>query len=193
MVAYHCHLWRALAKSPVSGVLIVYTFIAAWFVGGLTCFHVYLICTNQTTYENFRYRYDRKRNPHNRGLARNVIEVFFSKIPTSRNNFRANVKEVSVSSFTMSPSQGRITSPEILKTNREKRQAVDTEDLEDCMSRIESMSSLERCGTEPRHTNLRHNDDGENTLNIHALAAKFGTEQTLRDKEKIPGGDSTTQ
>lgn len=48
-----CSLWRAFAKSPVSVILIVYTFIAAWFVGGLTTFHIYLICTNQVLISSF--------------------------------------------------------------------------------------------------------------------------------------------
>ncbi|KAF8694197.1 hypothetical protein HU200_038324 [Digitaria exilis] len=85
-------LARAVAEySPVSGFLIVYTFVTAWFVGGLTAFHSYLVCTNQTTYENFRYRYEGKSNPFNRGAAANVSEIFFSPIPASRNDFRAKV------------------------------------------------------------------------------------------------------
>ncbi|CAL4987731.1 unnamed protein product [Urochloa decumbens] len=82
---------RAVADSPVSGFLIGYTFVTAWFVGGLTAFHSYLVCTNQTTYENFRYRYEGKANPFNRGAAANVAEIFFSPIPPSRNDFRAKV------------------------------------------------------------------------------------------------------
>ncbi|KAK8633718.1 hypothetical protein V6N13_014557 [Hibiscus sabdariffa] len=63
------------------------------FVGGLTVFHFYLICSNQTTYENFRYRYDKKENPYNKGTAGNLREMFFSKIPPSLNNFRSFVEE----------------------------------------------------------------------------------------------------
>ncbi|KAL5204435.1 hypothetical protein ABZP36_009306 [Zizania latifolia] len=88
---YGYGLGRAVLESPVSGFLIVYTFVTAWFVGGLTAFHSYLICTNQTTYENFRYRYERKTNPHNRGVAANLAEIFLSPIPASRNDFRARV------------------------------------------------------------------------------------------------------
>ncbi|OEL25817.1 putative protein S-acyltransferase 7 [Dichanthelium oligosanthes] len=88
---YSIGLARAVAESPVSGFLIVYTFVTAWFVGGLTAFHSYLVCTNQTTYENFRYRYEGKSNPFNRGAAANVAEIFFSPIPPSRNDFRAKV------------------------------------------------------------------------------------------------------
>ncbi|KAF8007111.1 hypothetical protein BT93_K1191 [Corymbia citriodora subsp. variegata] len=85
-------LWKAMSDDYLSDFLIIYCFIAVWFVGGLTVFHSYLICTNQTTYENFRYRYDKKENPYNRGVMGNLREVFFSDIPPSMNNFRAFVE-----------------------------------------------------------------------------------------------------
>nr|DAD43101.1 TPA_asm: hypothetical protein HUJ06_001331 [Nelumbo nucifera] len=86
-------LWKTMSNEVLSVILIVYCFIAIWFVGGLTMFHFYLICTNQTTYENFRYRYDKKENPYNKGMARNIRELFFSKIPPSLNDFRSWVVE----------------------------------------------------------------------------------------------------
>ncbi|KAF5763950.1 putative protein S-acyltransferase [Helianthus annuus] len=84
-------LWKAMIKTPASIVLIVYTFISVWFVGGLTAFHLYLISTNQTTYENFRYRYDRRANPYNKGVLQNFGEIFCTRIPESKNKFRAYV------------------------------------------------------------------------------------------------------
>ncbi|KAI5583575.1 hypothetical protein BDE02_06G023900 [Populus trichocarpa] len=89
----HGTLWSAMSNDVLSVVLIAYCFIAFWFVGGLTLFHVYLISTNQTTYENFRYRYDKKENPFNRGIIKNFKQVFFSKIPVSAINFREWVTE----------------------------------------------------------------------------------------------------
>ncbi|KAL9398155.1 hypothetical protein Peur_007116 [Populus x canadensis] len=89
----HGTLWSAMSNDVLSVVLIAYCFIAFWFVGGLTLFHVYLISTNQTTYENFRYRYDKKENPFNRGIIKNFKQVFFSKIPVSAINFREWVAE----------------------------------------------------------------------------------------------------
>ena len=52
MDAHDCNLWRAFLKCPVSGILILYTFVAAWFVGGLTAFHLYLIFTNQVLFSS---------------------------------------------------------------------------------------------------------------------------------------------
>lgn len=42
----------------------------------------------QTTYENFRYRYDKKENPYNRGIVKNLTEILLSKPPRSLVNFR---------------------------------------------------------------------------------------------------------
>ncbi|XP_024394248.1 protein S-acyltransferase 8 [Physcomitrium patens] len=90
---------KALSKSPASIVLMAYTFICVWFVGGLTVFHLYLIGTNQTTYENFRYRYESKENPYNRGCLLNFNEIFCFKIPPSKNRFRSRVQEVTPGSM----------------------------------------------------------------------------------------------
>ncbi|KAK7286631.1 hypothetical protein RJT34_21768 [Clitoria ternatea] len=92
-IAQQHNVWKAISHDILSDFLIIYCFIAVWFVGGLTAFHFYLICTNQTTYENFRYQYDKKRNPFNRGSCRNIIETLCSSTPVSRNNFRAFVVE----------------------------------------------------------------------------------------------------
>ncbi|PIA53291.1 hypothetical protein AQUCO_00900102v1 [Aquilegia coerulea] len=119
-------LWMTMKREVLSVVLIVYCFIAVWFVGGLTVFHFYLICTNQTTYENFRYRYDKKENPYNKGMLRNIKEIFFSKIPPSMNNFRAWVLEddhTDVGSIT--PNIGGLTSKEKLDIEMGSKLAED--------------------------------------------------------------------
>ncbi|XP_011004340.1 PREDICTED: probable protein S-acyltransferase 7 isoform X2 [Populus euphratica] len=185
----HCDIWRAFLKSPVSGILVLYTFICAWFVGGLTAFHLYLICTNQTTYENFRYRYDGKMNPYNLGCVRNVLEVFFTKIPKSKNKFRAKVLVDSSSGYAASMPLSHVLSPEVPKRSFDievgKRQAVADEDFEDLQSQIDSIGGLERCGTQPRHANWDHKANWEITPDIQVLAAEFGMEPGLADGQKI--------
>nr|KJB19166.1 hypothetical protein B456_003G087100 [Gossypium raimondii] len=44
------NIWKAMSHDILSIILIVYCFIAVWFVGGLTVFHFYLICTNQVSF-----------------------------------------------------------------------------------------------------------------------------------------------
>ncbi|XP_042453600.1 probable protein S-acyltransferase 4 [Zingiber officinale] len=112
---HHSNLiWKSMKHEVISLILIVYIFIVVWFVGGLTIFHCYLMSTNQTTYENFRYRYDKKDNPYNDGFWRNFKEVFFSKIPPSEHNFRSwvDAEAVEVGSYTPNISMNLISTKE---------------------------------------------------------------------------------
>ncbi|XP_020088155.1 probable protein S-acyltransferase 7 isoform X2 [Ananas comosus] len=106
-------IWRAMIKTPASIALIIYSFVCVWFVGGLSVFHFYLISTNQTTYENFRYRYDHRANPYNKGIVQNFKEIFFTRIPPSKNKFRARVpRELGLQS---QAAGGRLMSPNLGK------------------------------------------------------------------------------
>lgn len=65
----------AFEEAPAAVALALYTALFFLFVGGLSIFHIYLVSTNQTTYENFRYGYDRAQNPYDEGCSRNCWQV----------------------------------------------------------------------------------------------------------------------
>lgn len=68
----------------------------------------------QSTYENFRYRYDRRANPYNKGVIENFMEIFFTSIPPSKNKFRGKVqKEPGIPSRMVG---GSFASPNLEKT-----------------------------------------------------------------------------
>ncbi|KAL8226375.1 hypothetical protein R6Q57_016207 [Mikania cordata] len=78
-------VWKAMKDSPASVVLMTCCFISLWFFGGLTGFHLYLIGSNQTTYENFRYRADSRYSVYS--------QVFCTKIKPSAYKFRDPIQE----------------------------------------------------------------------------------------------------
>ncbi|XP_047310050.1 protein S-acyltransferase 8-like isoform X2 [Impatiens glandulifera] len=119
----HGTVWKAMKGSPASVVLIAFCFVSLWFVGGLTGFHLYLVSTNQTTYENFRYRIDNR--IYDRGCLKNLWEVLCSKIEPSRNKFRGLVQDEATSLPRPSPNRGG----DMGETSGERREKVE-DDLE---------------------------------------------------------------
>ncbi|AEE84935.1 Protein S-acyltransferase 8 [Arabidopsis thaliana] len=160
-------VWRAMKESPWAVVLMIYCFIALWFVGGLTAFHLYLISTNQTTYEKLRYRSSHSRSiVYNRGCPNNFLEVFCSKVKPSRNNFRAFIEEEPPRVITL-PSTTR-ESGEAEDENVTRRQKVEDDlDIGDDL-----MNLSRRCNAEDANNNQPHH-----TLDIdHERAGSIRTE-----------------
>lgn len=81
-------LKEAFEAAPAAIVVSGYAALFFLFVGGLSFFHMYLVSTNQTTYENFRYGYDRAHNPYDQGCLRNCWSVWCVPIPKPDVNFR---------------------------------------------------------------------------------------------------------
>ncbi|KAI3694114.1 hypothetical protein L1987_77075 [Smallanthus sonchifolius] len=165
-------LWEAMMKSPVSGILISYTFTVQWFVGGLSAFHLYLVITNQTTYENFRNRYEKRKNPFNHGCAQNVKEALFSKKPRS-NDFRAFITPEVYSQYNSSRYFGYAFSINFSKKSYETESSVDENELD-----------LERCESYP----IDRSNKWVAAPDLHRLASEFMTENAARDKEKRNSG-----
>ncbi|KAG6657799.1 probable protein S-acyltransferase 6 [Carya illinoinensis] len=86
-----------LRNCPETLALMLSSFAAIGFLGGLALFHVYLTAINQTAYENFRQRYVRFRNPYDKGILHNFMEVLFVPMPPSRVDFRAEISSRSFS------------------------------------------------------------------------------------------------
>lgn len=105
----------------------------------------------QTTYENFRYRYSKKDNPYHQGIKKNLVEVFFSKIPPSLNDFRAYIED---DSLVMD-----LTTPNLENSPKEK---ID----------IESVNTLSEAGSFSLPQILQNLHNGEGNENTRS---KLGT------------------
>lgn len=134
-------VWKATKESPASVILMAFCFVSFWFVGGLTSFHLYLTGKNQTTYENFRYRAELRRNAYDKGCMSNFQEVLCTKIEPSRNNFRAHVEDVPWSMT------GPIRAPELDDSGNSRRAKVeDNLDIGDDILKISQHGNFEGIG-----------------------------------------------
>lgn len=131
-----------------------------------------------------------KTNPYNIGCANNITETLFSKIPKSKNNFRAKVEGSSPSVSHRSLSLGDSLSSEMPKTNINietgKRRAVAAVDCEEIQSQIDTISvgGWERCQTEPpRLANWGHKTNWWVTPDIEMLTTDFGMKYNPADVE----------
>ncbi|KAL5994827.1 hypothetical protein ACLOJK_024884 [Asimina triloba] len=70
----------------------------------------------KTTYENFRSRYDKKDNPYDTGILRNIKEALFTKTPPSMNDFRSLVVDDAMEFGEIIPNE--------VKADSETRRAV---------------------------------------------------------------------
>lgn len=86
---------QAMRESPVALAVMGIAFFGLLFTATLGGFHAYLISTNQTTYENFRYNFDSSNNPYNRGLMRNCLEVWCMDASARNVDFSKRVREQS--------------------------------------------------------------------------------------------------
>lgn len=171
------HMWKTISRNAVSDFLIVYCFVAVWFVGGLSAFHFYLMCSNQTTYENFRYRYDKKDNPYNRGSLRNLKDIFSSKVPPSMNNFRSFVEEddlMMMGSYTPNLGEGTAGSKEKIDIEMGAKLADDSHH-----SLPEILRNLD-FDDDDSDDNLKTMEEGERL----AFDPFFSVEQELNDSKQ---------
>mmetsp|Transcript_33733 Transcript_33733/g.104792 ORF Transcript_33733/g.104792 Transcript_33733/m.104792 type:complete len:353 (-) Transcript_33733:23-1081(-) len=73
-------LLQAMREEPLTAALVVYCICIVWFTVGLCLYHNYLICTNQTTYEQIKGVYSGGNNPFNQGILGNYQDVLASRV-----------------------------------------------------------------------------------------------------------------
>lgn len=123
----------------------------------------------QSTYENFRYRYDRRANPYNKGVADNFKEVFCSRIPASKNNFRKKVpKEPLTAPRTVG---GGFVSPIMGKA---------ISDIEMGRKPVWNEEGAEQGRDYREHVSNEEYDDGENRMNEEDGDASPGADMSRR-------------
>nr|GEY89081.1 probable protein S-acyltransferase 7 [Tanacetum cinerariifolium] len=118
---------------------------------------------------NFRYQYERRKNPFNHGCVHNFEEVLFSKTPRSQNDFRAFVKPEIYPQYNSSKYYEYAFSLNFSKKSYETKTSLDGSDLD-----------LERCETNP----VVHSCKWAVAPYLHRLASKFVTKNVSRDKKK---------
>ncbi|XP_068653911.1 probable protein S-acyltransferase 1 [Aristolochia californica] len=84
-------LLATVVNTPEAAALALFSMVAVVFLGGLTLYHAYLIMANQTAYEHFKRRNKDTPNPYDKGILRNVKEALFTRNPSSRVDFQAEV------------------------------------------------------------------------------------------------------
>ena len=122
----------AFRSAPASVFLMFYTFLMVWFVFGLGVFHLYLVSINQTTYENFKFRYDDDNNPYHVGCGSNFAEVCCSMVPESKLRLREPIPDPDIRSkqFGMTSSDededGGDASPDPMSSPRDEGADVES-------------------------------------------------------------------
>ncbi|OMJ94332.1 hypothetical protein SteCoe_2533 [Stentor coeruleus] len=87
----------ALPYTGASIALLIYSFIAVWFVVGMCGFHTYLLCTGQTTYEKLKGSFDNPvGNPYYRSSCwENFVWFFKNPLAPEHFDLREKVEDTS--------------------------------------------------------------------------------------------------
>jgi len=103
---------ESMKEEPVSVALALYTTAIVWFTVGLCMYHIYLICTNQTTYEQIKGTYSSSAtNPFTRGILGNCQDILCSRIrPRYFNAFDGQLRWTSAADWTRVKDLGQIAS-----------------------------------------------------------------------------------
>mmetsp|Transcript_34321 Transcript_34321/g.78210 ORF Transcript_34321/g.78210 Transcript_34321/m.78210 type:complete len:347 (-) Transcript_34321:103-1143(-) len=71
---------KALEHEPITTIIAIHAIFFVWFTVGLCFYHTYLVCMNQTTYEQIKGVYTSGSNPFDRGIAGNCLDILCGKV-----------------------------------------------------------------------------------------------------------------
>lgn len=71
---------QAILDVPMAAALAIYALGIVWFTFGLCAYHNYLVCTNQTTYEQIKGAFTGMANPFHRGILSNYWDILLSPV-----------------------------------------------------------------------------------------------------------------
>ncbi|CAJ1416513.1 unnamed protein product [Effrenium voratum] len=71
---------QAVLTAPMAAILSIYALGIVWFTFGLCAYHNYLVCTNQTTYEQIKGAFSGATNPFHRGAVGNYWDILFTSV-----------------------------------------------------------------------------------------------------------------
>eukprot|EP00490_Sorites_sp_Unknown_P022679 CAMPEP_0114697440 /NCGR_PEP_ID=MMETSP0191-20121206/73772_1 /TAXON_ID=126664 /ORGANISM="Sorites sp." /LENGTH=353 /DNA_ID=CAMNT_0001996509 /DNA_START=10 /DNA_END=1071 /DNA_ORIENTATION=- len=71
---------QALLQEAMAAVLAIYALGIVWFTFGLCAYHNWLVCTNQTTYEQIKGAFSGAVNPFHRGILGNYWDILCSPV-----------------------------------------------------------------------------------------------------------------
>uniref|UniRef100_A0A7S1AFM5 Palmitoyltransferase n=1 Tax=Noctiluca scintillans TaxID=2966 RepID=A0A7S1AFM5_NOCSC len=73
-------LLATMREAPLATGLALYCLASGWFTVGLGVYHGYLVCVNQTTYEQVKGVYHDGSSPFNRGVRGNCADILCGKV-----------------------------------------------------------------------------------------------------------------
>mmetsp|Transcript_12410 Transcript_12410/g.14443 ORF Transcript_12410/g.14443 Transcript_12410/m.14443 type:complete len:401 (+) Transcript_12410:99-1301(+) len=113
---------QALLREAMAAILSIYALGIVWFTFGLCAYHNWLVCTNQTTYEQIKGAFSGTVNPFHRGILGNYWDILCT--PVRPRYFNAHFNSL------LWPPKGAVPLEQQMRTKAAARTLPKTESAE---------------------------------------------------------------